>query len=115
MVWYFECVENNVCMIMVFNFLVLDMFWEVCLFWKGLVVVIGMEVLFDQYYQKVDECNCVKFLVVDSYNFSFIVFCFWVVWENVCIIWDQVFIDVWEVINEFYWFVQEYVDSGVSK
>ena len=112
---YLERAENNARMIMAFNSLALDMPRETQLSWKGLVAVTGMGALFDQHHQKADERNCVKFLMADGYNPSSIASCITAARENVRTTRDQVPTDAWEVINELYRYVQEYIDQGVGK
>ena len=112
---YIERAENTSRMVMAFNTLALDLPRSVELSWKELVVVTGMDALFDERYQRDDDRNCVKFLVADAWNPCSILSSLRSARENVRTTRDLVPTEGWEIVNELYLFARDNVDQGVSK
>jgi len=112
---YIERAENTSRMVMAFNTLALDMPKSVELSWKELVIVTGMDALFDERYQRDDDRNCVKFLVADAWNPGSILSSLRAARENVRTTRDLVPTEGWEIVNELYLFARDNADLGVGK
>lgn len=86
MVWYFEWVENMVCLINVNINLILDILKKMELGWELLIDIIGMWEMYEKYYDNFDECLVMKYLISDVDSFVLIVNLLKWVWDNGCMV-----------------------------
>ncbi|MEM8500969.1 MAG: alpha-E domain-containing protein [Pseudomonadota bacterium] len=112
---YLERTECSARVCNAYSHLVLDLPKGEELGWQVLVNVIDGGNSFSQRYQRVDERNVMKFIILDKDNFGSIASSVTSARENLRTTRDALPADGWEHVNELYLFVQNMNDKSLSR
>ena len=112
---YLERVENTARLIKSYNSLMLDIQDGVDVSWYNLVKLNSCTDTFSTRYKVQNERNVIKFLLADDSNSNSVVSALTGVRENIRTARDEVPVEAWEQINEFYLYVRENVQTGINR
>jgi uncharacterized alpha-E superfamily protein len=112
---YMERAENTARLVNTYHFLLLDLPRGTRVSWELLPVIIGRHALFEDYYQRHDERNTVKFLLADAFNSGSLMNSVAAVRENCRTSREVLPGQAWEEINELYHFTHSHVDEALIR
>jgi uncharacterized alpha-E superfamily protein len=112
---YVERAENTARIVNVNAHLLLDLPKGIAPGWEPLIAITGGEALYRDHYRDYEERSVVRFLVADPGNPGSILSSLAVARENARAVRDFMPRELWELLNELYYYARDNLSAGVSK
>ncbi|TXI84190.1 MAG: alpha-E domain-containing protein [Cupriavidus sp.] len=112
---YLQRAENTARVVNVHANLLLDLPRKVQFGWTPLVDIFGADAAFSEHYKEYSEANVVRFLLLDAQNPGSILSSLHSAREILRTTRDHVQREVWEKLNDLYYFVQERGEAALTR
>lgn len=112
---YLERIESTARLLSIYDKLLFDLPKSVKISWYNLIIINSLESDFNERYSVQDERNVIKFMLGDESNPSSLVTSLRLIRENVRTTRDVVLEETWELVNELSLYVDENLQSGISR
>lgn len=112
---YLARTEDTARLCTAYSHLIMDIPKGAVLGWDSMVDIINGEEAFGKRYKNASERNVLKFMIADADNAGSIRFAVKAARENVRTTRDVLPAEVWELVNEFYLYVNEHAEKSVVR
>lgn len=111
---YLERAENTARLINSTTQVLLDLPRGASLGWDELLKIVGLDEIYAEHHESLDEASLIRFLILDEKNPSSIVASISNARENTRTFREVLPMEIWERVNRFYLYVHKYADKALA-